>query len=188
MSDPRVPTAAAGGLLTRLLGLVAGEFLEQHAGDRLVADLLAEWLVALRLHDGLSRGVYPPRGAVAVRSAALDGLEVALADAVRYYRAAAAPPKAVPARLEVPAGAVGRDLQTGGLLAPDEMTLREAAAALGLKSAESVRLLLRSGELEGWQEGTGRCQWHVSRASVMAHRKRKRDERGPGGSTRARVA
>jgi hypothetical protein len=167
--------------------VVAGEFLGK-PGDRAVADLLAELLVALRLSDGLARGVYPPRGAVAVRSPALAGLETALADAVWHYRAAAAPPNALPAHLEVPAGVVERDLQTGGLLAPDEMTLREAAAALGLRSAESVRLLLRSGELEGWQEAAGRRQWHVSRASVIAYRERRDEHGGPGGVTRQQVA
>ena len=175
---------AAELLLIQLLGTVAGAFLGPEASDAERADLLAEVFGAVRLHDDLSRGVYPPRGAVVPRSRPMADLEVVLAAAVRHYRASATAtgsPTVLPAALKVPAGLVGRDFQQAASSAADEITLREAAALLGLKSSERVRQLIGSGEVAGWQEAAGRREWHVTRASVVAYGERSGGH-GPGGA------
>jgi hypothetical protein len=114
-------------------------------------------------------------------------LEVVLAAAVRRYRAsatAAASSTVWPAGLEVPAGLAGRDFQPAASSAADEITLREAAGLLGLRSSEWVRQLIRAREVTGWQEAAGRREWHVTRASVIAYRDRRDGGDGHGGAAR----
>lgn len=198
MSDATAPAGSSAGigrfsvpdpagLVAEFLGSLAGQFLDT-ASDARKADVLGELLSALRLHDGVSRGAYPPRGTVPRRSAALAGIEATVASAVRFHRAKAAAaaagspisPSAVPARLEVPVAPVEGDSQGGALLASDEVTLAEAALSLGV-SSERARVLIHSGQITGWQEAGGRRKWHVSRLSVAAYRER-RDGYGFGGS------
>jgi hypothetical protein len=207
LSDTRTPQPTAGAerlrvpertarvpaehLLIESLGSVVGAFLGPGASDAERADLLGEVFVAVRLHDDLGRGVYPRRGTVTARSRGMADLEVVLAAAVRRYRASATEavsPTAWPAGLEVPGGLVESGFQPGALSASDEVTLREAAALLGLRSSEWPRQLIQSGELDGWQEAAGHREWHVTRASVIAYRQRRDGSDGPGGDEGQRVA
>ena len=194
---PGVPSGAAArfsvpdpaGLVAEFLGSVAAQFLERSASDARKADVLGELLSALRLHDDLARGRYPRRGAVPPRSAALAGIEALVAGAVRYHRgrAAAASATVLPAGLAVPVGDVGGDRKPGALSVVDEMTVAEAALLLGV-CTQSVRVLIHSGQIDGWQESEGRRAWHVSRASALAWRERRDGGHGPGGNSARRSA
>jgi hypothetical protein len=172
-------------LVSDLLASIAASFLPDQASDTDIAGVLAELLVALRLHDDLSRGVIPPRGTVGRRSPAMAGLETAVATALRQRRAQAnqaGSPTVPPARLQVPGPVVAQDFQPRAMSEAEEITLRDAAGMLGLKSSERVRQLVAAGVLNGCQDAYGRRTWRVTRASVITYGKRRSGDYGAGGS------
>jgi hypothetical protein len=196
MTGSARPTAklpvTAERLASEMLGGLVRSFLPEPAGDTAIADVLGELLVALRAADGLSRGVVPPRGTVGPRSQALAGVETAVAAAVSCWRAranASGSATGVSAHLAVGTAALDPDFQAPASSASDEITLRKAAAILGLKSSERVRQLIRAREIEGWQEAGGRRRWHAIRASVIAYGERRSGGDGAGdGEGRRRAA
>lgn len=190
---PRVPGGPAGpDVMTEHLGMLAGVFARRQPDRSVTArSFLSEVFRAVSLYDDLSRGSYPPRGSVPRPSQAMSDFEAAVSAAVQHFEATASPtpPSRLSAGLEVPADLVDRDLQLRGSFAADEITLREAAGILDC-SPEWPRKLAGKGKIEGWQESTGKHQWHVIRASVIAYRNRQRGsgKDGVGGSAKRRVA
>ena len=157
------------------------------ADDVAVARVLGELLVALRLHDGLGNGVYPPRGSVPRRSPAMAGLEAAVARVVRRYRdaaSAAGSPTSLPAGLEVAAARAGRDLQAPRSSPEDVITLAEAALLLGV-GQERARQLVHDHGLRNWRESGGRHRLQVVRGEVIALREHRSGGHGGTGGGEA---
>ena len=190
MADARAPGVRRGtaagppGVLTDLWVFMARRFDQADP-----AGVLAELLIALRVRAALSEGYVPPRRKRTAPSAAAVALAAEIEKAVCYCLAAAdeaASPSVLPGDLEVRDDEVGADLQTGASSVPEEITLEEAAVVLGFRSVERVRQLVRAGEIDGYQDATGKRQWHARRPSVIAYRGRSGD--GAGGGTKRRIA
>jgi len=186
----RNPAAAVLANVTgKALDVLAAALVPQAAGDAAAADLLAELLVILRLHDGLSRGVIPPARSVKARSRAVADLEAALARAVRRYRdapSAGMPPNAPPAGLEDGVTRAGADLQTPRGSAQDVIDLDQAAPLLGVRSRERARQLVREHELASWRNPGGRHELQVYRGEVIALGEQRSGGNGGTGGTGGR--
>jgi hypothetical protein len=154
-----------------LFGLL--ELLARHFGAD-PACFLTEIKCALDLREAIGRGYYPPRGSVTAPSRAVaEAAEVIEAGARHFLALGNADHRTsgLAADLGMPVDEVGAGSQAAGSWPQDEITSGEAAGLLGV-CAERVRQLLAAGALEGWQDSTGRREWHVSRASVTAYRER----------------
>jgi len=170
-------------LAATCLALTESDGLDDPAPARMPGDVLGELLVALRMHDGLSRNAYPPEGTVAARSRAMAHLEAAVARVVRRYQDlanAAVSPNVLPAGLEDGATRAGADLQVPRTSAQDVIDLDQAGALLGV-GRERARQLVREYKLTSWSRLTGRHELQVYRGEVIALREQRSGDDGIGG-------